>query len=388
LRQRNPHVHLLALPRPPPRPRPHSRTRIFRLVGRIFDENAAARVLPYFSIHADDGSCRTVTAFPAGAIPSCMKTDALNRRLRFAPPHPAVKRVVLTEADYLIFEAINRHGPLPTHYLYEFTKHLRRNLPNLKWRLTQFYNGDRSGRFLTRPQQQFAGFEARYQHLVYDLAPGALYALAERGTLVRSSSKRTDPFLHQLMGACVAASIELSAKAMGLRYIPRDEILTNPKCPDATKLAPNPIAIPLSGLGEQKSLVPDDLFGIEYPSTGFRFFVVEIDRNTECIESRRIDQNSFGRKIAGYLDILRTQSFRSYWGIPNLHVLTITTNATHAANILTSIRRQAEANCANRFAVSYVPSFGSNWRVPRAVLIHLLEEPWPTTVGQKHLNRV
>ena len=51
-----------------------------------------------------------------------MKTDALNRRLRFAPPNPQVSRLVLTDLDYLVFEAINRHGPLPTHYLFEFVR--------------------------------------------------------------------------------------------------------------------------------------------------------------------------------------------------------------------------------------------------------------------------
>src|SRR3569833_1478809 len=105
-----------------------------------------------------------------------MKTDANNRRLRFAPPNPAArpsmapKRAVLTAADYALFEAIGRHGPLPSNYLYAFTRHLRKSEVQLKNRLTEFYNGDAFGPYLTRPPQQFAGVEARYQHVVYDLA--------------------------------------------------------------------------------------------------------------------------------------------------------------------------------------------------------------------------
>lgn len=315
-----------------------------------------------------------------------MSTDALSRRLRFAPPNPIARRMVLSEPDYLTFEAINRHGPLPTHYLYQFTKHLRKDYSQLQNRLTDFYNGTQTQRpYLVRPPQQFASFEARYQHIVYDLASKAKIALAERGTLARYSPKRIDPFLHQLMGACVAASIELSAPLKGLRYIPREEILTHPKCRAALQ-AGNPMAIPLLGIGNRSSLMPDDLFGLEYPGPGFRFFAVEIDRNTESIERRSLDQNAFGRKVAGYLQILRNQAYRDWWGIPNLHILTVTTNATHARNIIDFVQRQADPAFAERFAFASEPGFGANWRVPRSVL-SLLDNPWITASAEKDISR-
>src|SRR5262245_41715264 len=156
---------------------------------------------------------------------SCMKTDSLRRRLRFAAPHPKVGRLTLTAADHLLFEAIDRHGPLPTHYLVEFARHLRKDYVHFQHRLTEFYNGDGRGPYLVRPAQQQATYTARYQHVVYDLAPRARIAMAELGTLARFSPKRVDPFVHQLMGACVGASIELSASNHGLRYISREQIL-------------------------------------------------------------------------------------------------------------------------------------------------------------------
>jgi hypothetical protein len=313
------------------------------------------------------------------------KTDALSRRLRFAPPNPKVRRLVLTEPDYFLFEAIGRHGPLSSHYLYEFTRHLRRNETHLKNRLTEFYNGDSQGALLVRPPQQFAGYEARYQHIVYDLAPRAKVALAERGTITRFSPRRADAFLHQLMQACVAASLELTAPAKGLRYIPRNEILSSPKCPADTKRAKNPMAVPVSGI-EARSLIPDDLFGIEYPGVGFRFFAIEIDRNTESIERKSAEYNTFAKKIGGYLDILRSQSFRSHWGLPNLSVLTVTTNAAHARNIIEYVARLQDPTYAGRFAFACEPSFGINWRVPREVLSNLLNEPWMTISGPKDIS--
>lgn len=321
------------------------------------------------------------------AYPTSMKTDALDRRLRFAKPNPVVARLQLTERDFLLFEAINRHGPLPTNYLFELTKHQACSFKHLQYRLTELYNGDRVGPYLLRPEQQHAGYEARYQHLVYDLAPRARKAIAERGTLVRFSPKRTDPFLHQLMGACVAASFELTAPTKGLRYIPREEILSHPGCPAATKEMANPMAIPLFVAGPDKAIVPDDLFGLEYPSSGFRFFAVEIDRNTESIERKDQSQNTFGKKITGYLDILKNQTFKSHWGLPNLHVLTITTNANHGLNILKHVSKQDQPRFNDRFAMACEPSFGTNWRVPRGVLSHLLEQPWTTAGAPKDLSR-
>ncbi|HTU12426.1 MAG TPA: hypothetical protein VMG08_16160 [Allosphingosinicella sp.] len=293
--------------------------------------------------------------------------------------------MVLTAADLAAFAAIDRHGPLPTPYLYASTRHLRKDYTQLQNRLTELYNGTHEqSPWLVRPSQQFAGFHARYQHLVYDLAPPARLALAESGGLGRWSPKRIDPFLHRLMGACVAASIELAAAGRGLRYISREEILGHPKAHRARRAA-NPLAIPLDRIGE-RALVPDDLFGLDYAGAGFRFFAVEIDRNTESIERRQLGQTAFGRKMCRYLRLLRSQAYRDWWGIPNLNILTITTNETHAHNMLAWLAKQGEPILAGRFAFSCVPAFGGNWRVPRE-LFDLLGQPWRTVSGVRDVSR-
>lgn len=326
-----------------------------------------------------------------------MKTDAKDRRLRFAPPNPvdrpkkAPRRITLTEADYLIFEAINRHGALPSNYLYEFQKHLRKDRTHLQNRLTEFYNGDENGSYLVRPPQQFAGFEARYQHIVYDLAPRAKTALAERGTLARFAPSRNAPFLHQLMQACVGASLELTAASHGLRYISREEILTRRQCRHEKHgtglLEQNPLAIPFKD-GKTK-LVPDDLFGLEgkdEKGSWYRFFAVEIDRNTESIERRNLEYNTWSKKVANYSRVLDARLFEDWWGVPNLTVLTATTNATHAGNIIDYIRKNAPKH-TSRFAFNVETCFGANWRVPKEVLSKLLDEPWTTLGGVKDISR-
>ncbi len=313
-----------------------------------------------------------------------MKTDTLNRRTRFDRPIPVVSRMVLTEADFIMFAAIDRHGPLPSHYLYEFTKHLRKDKSHLQNRLTEFYNGDAGGPYLARPYQQFASFHARYSHVVYDLTDRAKVLLAERDRLIAHAPRRTDPFLYRLMQACAGASLELGAASHGLRYIPREEILTHPRIGEA-KDAQNPMAIPLSAYGENSSLIPDDLFGLEYPRTGFRFFAVEIDRNTESIERKNLGYNTIGKKVDGYLQMLRDKRYRAWWGIPNLTVLLVTTNAGHAQNILAHIGKHVDPRYVERFAIATEPLFGANWRVPPALLSHLLDQPWATSGGTKDI---
>ena len=188
------------------------------------------------------------------------------------------------------------------------------------------------------------------------------------------------------MQSCVGASFELAAPHHGIRYIPRGEILTHPRLGNA-KDAKNPMALPLRG-SDSATLIPDDLFGFEYPGTGFRFFAVEIDRNTESIERSNLNYNSIGKKVAHYLQVLHGKIHQTWWGIPNLTILIATTNTTHAKNILDYIGRQGDARYESRFAVATVPDFGANWRVPKDSLAQLLNDPWATTTGERLISTV
>jgi Replication-relaxation len=314
-----------------------------------------------------------------------MQTDSLHRRLRFARPQPLEKGIVLSARDISIFETLHRHGPLPTNYLFEATKHIAEDYNGLQHRLTALYNGTKDGAFLIRPLQQFASFEARYQPLIYDLAPKAERALVERGLFARYATRRSDPFLHRFMGACVSASIEMGCKRHGLRYIGKEEIFASTKCPAATKESPNPLAIPISGFAGGRALIPDDLFGIQYGQQFYRFFAVEIDRNTESIEQRKLGQSTFGRKVHAYFDVFAKRTYRTHWGIPNLRVLSVTTSRIHRDNMLDFLAKQAGPTA--RFLFQEHKDFGTNWRVPRETLAGLLDKPWRSIVDNVQLHR-
>lgn len=294
-----------------------------------------------------------------------MFTDSLSRRLRTTRPNPRGKTILIGARDISLFEAIERHGPLPSNLLFCLTKEHGRDLHTLQDRLTKLYNGTESDPpYLTRPAQQFASYRARYQPIVYDLAAPARAALLAR----RSgwSAPRTDPFVHRLMTACVMASFELTASQRGLRFIHRDEILGHTKCPDSTRSSPNPLALPSArGL-----LIPDDLFGLQYPN-GYRFFAVEIDRRTESLKSSNPRQSTVHRKVTAYFDVLEGQTYRRQWGVPNLTVLTITTSATRLSNIVRKMERLTNP-LAGRFLFKADDHFGADWRIPTEPMAHLL----------------
>jgi hypothetical protein len=297
-----------------------------------------------------------------------------------------VQRLALSVADYKIFAALDRHGPLPTRFLYEFVRSERRDYSHFQNRLTEFYHGDRNGPYLTRPPQQFDSYAARYQHLVYDLTPRARHALAEANLLLDASLTRASSFLHQLMQASIAASFELGALEEGLKFISRADILHHPKCPKAMTDSVMPFVVPVES-GGTRMLIPDDVFGLEYPGQGYRFFALEADRNTESIRRSRLDQTAFGRKVDGYVAAIAGRVFERQWGIPNLTVLTITTNRRHAENLLAYVAGRGAGALASRFAFAVEPTFGTNWRVPNAPLWNLLSEPWITTEGPKVFGR-
>jgi hypothetical protein len=299
-----------------------------------------------------------------------MKADSLHRRLRFARPQPIDHSIVLSPRDIAIFETLHRHGPLPTNYLFEATKHLCRDYNSLQHRLTKLYNGTRDGtRYLTRPPQQFASFEARYQPLIYDLDRRSEQALAERGLRACFVPRRTDPFLHRFMGACVSLSLELTCKEQGARFISAESIFASAKCPAPTRDAANPLAIPLIQAGRSQALVPDNLFGIQLADHVFRFFVVEIDRATESIERRTAQQTAIARKVQAYVNVFHNRSYRTHWGIPNLHVLLVTTSESRAENVR---RHVTGTGLMERFLIRAQPGFGANWSVPRGILRGIL----------------
>ena len=302
-----------------------------------------------------------------------MKLDALNRRDRFAGRQPTGKRIVLQERDYQCFAAMERHGPLPSTFLYSFTKDTARNFKGFQQRLTDLYNEDNTphrGFYLDRPRQQFASLNARYQPMMYELTPLGRKALRDNQIPEQIFESLSGSYLHRFMTACLTASIELTVQAAGFRYISQAEIFTHPKCPKNVLTQNHQLALPCrSGY-----IIPDQLFGIDYGGS-YRFFVLEADRNTESVLSKKCRANAFGKKLESYLEVLSSQCFRDVWGIPSLYVMTISTSENHVRTMMEALKGMANARLASRFLFKVKPAFGKYWAVPE-VMEDLVSVPW------------
>jgi len=227
-------------------------------------------------------------------------------------------------------------------------------------KLPKLFNGVADGNFLVRPGGQFENFRARYQHLVYDLSPKAKDTLRLQGKL-SAYINRGDHFVHQLMGSCVAASIELACGEKGLRYIPRHEILSRKN---------KHMKLPLSG---SKYLVPDEIFGLAYPDGSFRFFACEWDRGTEPLKRTSTDQTDFGKKLDAYIEVMRNQTYRDEWGIPTMMVIVATVSEVRAKSMMEAVKEKDE-RFSKRFLFKVFPTFATPWAMPP--IFKDILEPW------------
>jgi len=296
--------------------------------------------------------------------------DSLNRRKRFAPPLSSGKRITPVDADYLIFEWLDDHGPLPTTYLYAATKHLRCNYTGLQKRLRDLRNEAdtlHGGRYLVRPAQQKDTIRAREQPLTYDNLPVSRDALRARGLI--PNAQRFDPMHHRFMNACCTASMRLAAPLAGLEFVTLKTILARNTCPKSTREAKNPLAI-RSVVG---ALVPDDLNGLAYPTSptrSFRFLAWEQDRATETL-------NAIEAKLLSYLDVLRSRSYEGHWGITSLYVLIVTTRSARMRNMIDLLARLTvhEPKLREFFLFKHKPEFAEEWVTP-PIMYDLLTDPW------------
>lgn len=294
------------------------------------------------------------------------------RRLRYSRQSTG-KRIGPTVRDLLWFQALRRHGPLPSNFLLALTRESHRNDTRTFERLGDLYheaNTPHGGPYLDRPVAQWSAL-SKFQHTVYDLAPAAEQALHERRIRDGVGNGAEGTYHHRLMVACVTASIELAVKhSVGLRFIAKDEILA--RSPHRSISIQCRVSHTNTRTGGcqvlDRPLIPDALFGIEYSGLRgrlYRFFMVEADRNKEPVRRADLRETSYLRKVLQYREAIGRGLYRQHFGMkaPML-LLTITTNARHLANIKRMVGEVfGESGCPYLLFGSF-PQFGDLLTVP------------------------
>jgi len=124
----------------------------------------------------------------------------------------------------------------------------------------------------------------------------------------------------------------------------------------------------------EAGVIPDGIFGLEYTADRkktYRFFAFEADRATMPVVRSNLNQTSYMRKILGYRDIIARQIHKSHLGIPNLLVLTVTTNERHMAEIMKLLSELTDGSAA--FLFKTMGALGSFDQAPTPTPQILLE---------------
>lgn len=299
------------------------------------------------------------------------------------------KRIELTDRDIELFKLLNRYHFLRSNFLYAFLG--GNSETRFKERLGHLYH---DGRYINRPEQQWQFANCRYMPVIYELDDRGEHVLRERGLIHNDSPLLKKgrmgacrQFAHQLMICDCMASIELGVRQdQNLRFISWQEIIA--KVPETTRKLDNPFAIPVSilhtlqrtGVTQRADIriVPDGIFGLEYTRDGskaYRFFALEADRNTQPVIRSDLQQTSYLRKILGYRQISAQSIHKSHLGLPNLFVLTVTTNEHHMVNIMSLVRGLAHEGKSRLFLFKMMSSLGDFEKAPTPTL-DMLTGPW------------
>jgi Replication-relaxation len=311
-------------------------------------------------------------------MPSNPSHDAINRRRRERPQSTG-KRVTPQPRDLLWFQKLHEHGPLSSTFLHEFSKHLAKNEKRSRDRLTDLFNESHTphrGAYLARPWQQFQTFDARYQDLVYDLAPAAERALKQQGVWHDTGAGPSGPWHHRYMVAAITASIELATlDDPNLVYIPQHAILERA---NTTLRYPVPFRNPVTGKELQSDLIPDAVFGLEYRHSGnsaFRFFVVEADRATEPSRASKFNRKSHLRNFLQYREYVGRGLYKDHLKLTaGLLVLNVTTSEATMANML-KLAGEVSPGGNTYQLFQACPQFGKYFK-PAKPLDRLLAESW------------
>jgi hypothetical protein len=284
----------------------------------------------------------------------------------------------LSPRDVEIFKLLRRYRYLRSTYIHAFVGGASET--RFKERLGDLFHEG----YLDRPTQQWEFADARCRPVVHELGTGASRVLRESGeeagqgrTFLGATAHRQ--FRHSLLICEVLASLELGTRASGtLRFIGWPEILA--RVPEAARTTSGPFRLPVPFGGH---LVPDGVFGIEYrlaEAKSYRFFALEADRGTMPVSRSRPGQTSYLGKLATYGEIIAHQVHKTHWGVPNLMVLTVTTNAARMAEIINKLHSGSPA-----FLFKAAEENGLTKPMPE-----LLTEPWqrtghaPISVAESH----
>ncbi len=311
--------------------------------------------------------------------------EAAKRRSR-SHRSPSGKLARITSRHLQILSLLQRYRFLDAKHIYAL---LGSSNTNVRSALSDlFHEHGLVGRL---PQRAFMR-DPLYDSEIYELADRGFAFIAQRADKVEAATwlkhgryGAKTLAAHNLAICHTVASIEAAAKVSALRFITCSEVLA--RAPEATQESRQPFAIPVSisyqfpnGKVQHSDspVIPDAIFGLQYPNSTYRCFALEIDRVTMPLTRSTLEETSYLRKILQYRNVISRGAYKTHFGMtatPML-LLTITTNSRHMDGIKTLLQNLAGENHWKRaFLFKAEPSLGSFERAPQPAL-SLLTSGW------------
>ena len=301
-----------------------------------------------------------------------METSSTRKHRPRSQSTPNGRQTLVTDNDVLgIFEPLSRHAQLTTKQLVAFDPRYATTVRN---RLTDLYHME--GEWLERLSESLRLANSLTTDEMYRLGKDAEGLLLARGIIpsedwVRTSRvggnsnapSRIFRLAHDHMASHIALDIEIGARASTRRFRNHIEIIN--EAPERTRRFAKPLRVVVPPIpGASKWIEPDALIGIDD-----RYFAIEADTGSESIEG------VIKPKILAYREIVAAGIIDDHFGIDNLRVLFVTTNAKRMRNMIAAVASIVREGRSTMFGFSCRPDLGQLAGAP-APDGRLFVEPW------------
>ncbi len=302
------------------------------------------------------------------ASPISVRMDAPAARTRYHAigkwGRGRVRSISLTSRDLAYLFALFVHGTLSSDMLHALVS------PGQRQRSTTdrlFLLKNPPNDYIAQPKAQQRARNANYASLAYEINDRGVDALVDSGLIAYDdfrlwkkiqANHKPQHFEHDFATGYILASIEIGARETGLRFISWLEVFNRQKCPAQTRSAANPLALPYEARDGRRSLIPDGLFGLEYPS-GACFFALETDMGTEQQRDSDAKSSTILQKLRGYRQVISSEVCRAHLALPSLQIALVTVSVARMQNMIETLFRlsEREANWpARQFLFKAVPT--------------------------------
>jgi hypothetical protein len=283
-----------------------------------------------------------------------MKThDTLGR------PLPGIKETKVpydpNEREIRWMQFLLTHGPLATPYLYEHTKDTHKGADHA----IRCAEKLRKAHLIELPEGQFETHNSFYNRYVYDVSRDGIRYLDTEDALV-PDCRPAGHWVHGYMTSCLSASMHIEAERDGVEFISQADIIERANTT-------------LGAMVLGKKLIPDQLFGLKYP-TGYRFFCLEADRGTEA-RSSTLARKNYRDNIKQYIQFVGNKQYEDHYDMrARLRVLYVFNRESKQKAFMEELA--AQTGKCDYISTQVIDGFRPGWKPPAELYSHLYHGEW------------